>query len=123
MSDDCSLTYIYACQTTPLTKPPDYPCPEGFYPFKNDCFNPNQLSTDYDSAQVILVIQKDRETERQRDREAERQGDRKTERQREAERQTERQNIDAHRGRGKGLKNCHFRIQINTKMPPPPQIF
>jgi hypothetical protein len=34
----------------------DYPCPKGFYPYKADCFNPNQLTTDYDSAVVGLKM-------------------------------------------------------------------
>ena len=53
VTDDCSLTNFYACETSPLSIPSDYPCPKGFYPFKNECLNPNQLSTDYDTATVI----------------------------------------------------------------------
>jgi hypothetical protein len=51
-TDDCSLTYYYSCETAPLTLAPDYPCPDGFYPYKDECFNPNQLTTDYDTATV-----------------------------------------------------------------------
>jgi hypothetical protein len=55
-SDDCTTAYYYACETTPLTQPADYPCPSGFFPFKNECFNPNQLTLDYDSAMVITHL-------------------------------------------------------------------
>ena len=58
MADDCSITYNFACETTPLSKAPDYPCPNGFYPYKNECYNPNQLSSDYDTAMVIKFVTK-----------------------------------------------------------------
>jgi hypothetical protein len=46
------MTYAYSCESTPLYEVQTYPCPNGFFPFKNECLNPNQLLTDYDTATV-----------------------------------------------------------------------
>ncbi len=55
MSDDCTAQYFYVCESTPLFVPADYPCPNGFYPFKDTCLNPNQLALDYDAATVRVT--------------------------------------------------------------------
>jgi hypothetical protein len=55
VSDDCTAQYFYVCESTPLFVPADYPCPNGFYPFKDTCLNPNQLALDYDAATVRLI--------------------------------------------------------------------
>lgn len=51
-SDDCSISYQFVCETVPLNVAPDYPCPKGFYPFKAECLNPNQVQLDYDTSVV-----------------------------------------------------------------------
>jgi len=56
MSDDCSMQYYFACETTPLSLPPDYPCPKGFYPYKDKCLAPSQAQMDFDTATVSYTI-------------------------------------------------------------------
>jgi hypothetical protein len=53
---NCEERLAYVCSTNPLYAQPDYPCPNGFYSYRNTCLYPELRLMPYDQAQTACAL-------------------------------------------------------------------